>query len=108
MITEIREDGNAFWYTIGCDSDILRYIVEKGSVTIDGISLTVAYVDENVFRVSVIPHTRKITSLGGKKAGDTVNIENDIIGKYVEKLMKQGETKEESGITEEFLIKYGF
>ncbi|MER2026382.1 MAG: riboflavin synthase [Lachnospiraceae bacterium] len=80
-------EGNAVWITIDTPPQILRYIVEKGSIAIDGISLTVAYVDENAFKVSVIPHTAAETTLLSKKAGDIVNLENDIVGKYVEKLM---------------------
>lgn len=81
-------EGNAVWITIDTPPQILRYIVEKGSIAIDGISLTVAYVDESVFKVSVIPHTAAETTLLSKKAGDIVNLENDIVGKYVEKLMR--------------------
>ena len=81
-------EGNAVWITIDAPPQILRYIVEKGSIAIDGISLTVAYVDESVFKVSVIPHTAAETTLLSKKAGDIVNLENDIVGKYIEKLMK--------------------
>ena len=80
-------EGNAVWITIDAPPQILRYIVEKGSIAIDGISLTVAYVDESVFKVSVIPHTAAETTLLLKKAGDIVNLENDIVGKYIEKLM---------------------
>lgn len=80
-------EGNAVWITIEAPPQILRYIVEKGSIAIDGISLTVAYVDESVFKVSVIPHTAAETTLLSKKAGDIVNLENDIVGKYIEKLM---------------------
>ena len=80
-------EGNAVWITIDTPPQILRYIVEKGSIAIDGISLTVAYVDESAFKVSVIPHTAAETTLLSKKAGDIVNLENDIVGKYVEKLM---------------------
>ena len=81
-------EGNAVWITIDAPPQILRYIVEKGSIAIDGISLTVAYVDESVFKVSVIPHTAAETTLLSKKAGDIVNLENDIVGKYIEKLMR--------------------
>ena len=81
-------EGNAVWITIDAPPQSLRYIVEKGSSAIDGISLTVAYVDESVFKVSVIPHTAAETTLLSKKAGDIVNLENDIVGKYIEKLMR--------------------
>ena len=99
------------WYRIGADQSVLRYVVEKGSVAVDGISLTVAAVTETDFSVSLIPHTARMTILGEKKAGDPVNLETDIVGKYVEKLMKPADTggqKGQSGITREFLEKYGF
>ena len=109
MIREIREDVNAVWYTVEAEPALLRYIVEKGSITIDGISLTVAYVDCTCFKVSIIPHTRKITTLGQRRVKDVVNLENDIIGKYVEKLMLPAEEeKKESRLTEEFLRSNGF
>ena len=109
MIREIREDVNAVWYTVEAEPALLRYIVEKGSITIDGISLTVAYVDRTCFKVSIIPHTRKITTLGQRRVKDVVNLENDIIGKYVEKLMLPAEEeKKESRLTEEFLRSNGF
>ena len=83
IISAIREDDNAVWYTVRTSPAIMRYIVEKGSVTIDGVSLTVAAVTEDSFSVSVIPHTRQVTIMGDLRAGDKVNLENDIIGKYV-------------------------
>ncbi|MCI5934805.1 MAG: riboflavin synthase [Lachnospiraceae bacterium] len=109
-IGSIQKDDNALWYTILADAKLLRYIVEKGSVTIDGISLTVADVQSDRFAVSLIPHTAKVTVLGEKRTGDIVNLETDIIGKYVEKLMKPTveETKQKSGITMEFLAENGF
>lgn len=87
-ILKMKNDGNAVWIYVSCSSEILNLIVEKGSIAIDGISLTVASVSEKDFSVSVIPHTRSETNLLSKKEGDTVNLENDIIGKYVERLMK--------------------
>ena len=109
-IGSIQKDDNALWYTIQADAKLLRYIVEKGSVTIDGISLTVADVQSDRFAVSLIPHTAKVTVLGEKRTGDIVNLETDIIGKYVEKVMKPAveETKQKSGITMEFLAENGF
>ena len=107
-VTDVRNDGIAVWYTISAAPGILRYIVEKGSIAIDGISLTVAKVTDTSFNVSIIPHTASQTTLATKKKGDTVNLENDIIGKYVEKLIKPAENIEKSGITREFLAKNGF
>ena len=72
VITDIKPDDNAVWYTIKADESIIRLIVEKGSIAIDGISLTVAYVDDNVFKVSIIPHTLKETVLSYRKKGDSL------------------------------------
>ena len=104
----INADGIAVWYTVAAPQELLRYIVEKGSIAIDGISLTVAKVTDTSFSVSVIPHTAAKTILGSKKKGDIVNLENDIIGKYVEKLLKPEEAAPQSGITMEFLARNGF
>lgn len=110
-IREIRAEANAVWYRIEASAGILRYIVEKGSIAVDGISLTVASVDQQTFQVSVIPHTRAVTALSDRKIGDRVNLENDVIGKYVERLLSRDvETPSESsgGITREFLAEHGF
>lgn len=110
-ITDITRDDNAIWYTIQTDSDVLRYIVEKGSIAIDGISLTVAKVSSASFAISAIPHTVSVTVLKERKTGDTVNLETDIIGKYVEKLLSHPEAPEASSqsvITRDFLAKYGY
>ena len=106
-VSNIKQDGIAVRYTISADEKVLRYIVEKGSVTLDGISLTVAAVTDTDFTVSVIPHTAEQTILPYKKAGDIINIETDIIGKYVEKLLRPAESKK-SGVTMEQLMKNGF
>ena len=104
----VREE-NAVWVSIETSPQILRLIVEKGSICIDGISLTVAKVDEAGFQVSVIPHTGEETTLLEKVPGNLVNLENDVIGKYVEKLLGLNKKeKKESGITMEFLEKFGF
>ena len=109
-ISGIQKDDNAIWYTIEAKPEILRYVVEKGSITIDGISLTVARVNQNSFSISAIPHTVAQTILKEKKMGDVVNLETDIIGKYVEKLLGQAPAVQsrESTITRDFLTKYGF
>ena len=107
-ITERRRDDNAVWYTVSAPA-LLRYIVEKGSIAIDGISLTVASVAADRFSVSVIPHTAAVTVLGRKRPGDIVNLETDIIGKYVEKLLRPAEdTAPKGGISLEFLMENGF
>lgn len=89
-VSRLEKDGNAVWVYIAAPGPILNLIVEKGSIAIDGISLTVAKVNAVEFAVSVIPHTGEETTLLGKKAGDMVNLENDVIGKYVQKLMGLG------------------
>lgn len=86
-ITRIEKDDNAIWYTVQAAPQIMRYIVEKGSIAIDGISLTVAKITSTDFSVSIIPHTAQETILSEKKTGDIVNLENDVISKYVEKLL---------------------
>lgn len=105
-VSAIQKDDNAVWYTIKTAPGILRYIVEKGSVAIDGISLTVAAVERDCFSISIIPHTASITTLSNRRVGDTVNLENDCIGKYVERLM--GIQQSKHNITADFLTKYGF
>ena len=110
VISLVKED-NATWVTIKTANDILRYIVLKGSITIDGISLTVAYVDDKSFKVSIIPHTAQETTLLNKTNGDTVNLECDVISKYVEKLMgfaPMDKYNESASITEDFLKINGF
>ena len=86
-IKEVRAEQNARIVTITAPAHIMALIVEKGSIAIDGISLTVASVDATTFSVSIIPHTAANTVLLGKRAGDIVNLENDIVGKYVQKLL---------------------
>ena len=109
QITKVSEDDNAIWYTIQTAPGLMRYIVEKGSIAIDGISLTVAQVWEDSFSISAIPHTVRVTTLYRKGPGDSVNLETDVIGKYVEKLLAPVEAQPKSGsITREFLEKYGF
>lgn len=110
ILSFLKED-NAIWITIEASKEILKYIVLKGSISIDGVSLTIAYIDNKVFKVSIIPHTGEETILLKKKIGETVNLECDVIGKYVEKLLnldrKNTEIKE-SKITEDFLKINGF
>ncbi len=112
VIRSCKREGNAVWVTIGADGEIMRLIVEKGSICIDGTSLTVAAVGDVWFQVSVIPHTGKETTLLKRQPGNMVNLENDLIGKYVEKLLGSSShtaeaQKKSSGITMEFLEQYG-
>jgi len=106
LIKSIKKDGNAIWFEIAASREITDGIVEKGSIAIDGISLTVAAVDNVSFKVSIIPHTLKETVLGVKKVGDTVNLETDVIGKYVKKLLARKTTN--AGLTKEKLLANGF
>lgn len=110
IVTSRIEEDNAIWLTIEADDNILKYMVMKGSVTLDGTSLTVAYVDENCFKVSLIPHTAGKTILGSKNLGDQLNIECDLIGKYVEKLIYSNklDRKVKKDISIEFLKSNGF
>lgn len=127
-IKELTVDDNAVWYRIEAVPALLRHVVEKGSIAIDGISLTVASVDATSFSVSIIPHTRAQTNLATKRAGDVVNLETDVIGKYVERLLGMSagasgpaaghaapafvgtahQSTPRGGITESFLLENGF
>ena len=107
-VMSITPDENAVWYRIGAEPKLLRYIVEKGSITVDGISLTVAATDGESFSVSIIPHTQKETALRSLRSGSAVNLETDIIGKYVEKLMQPEPESKQGGLTEDFLRENGF
>jgi riboflavin synthase len=111
QIISLEKEGNAVWVSIKTSPDILKYIVYKGSIAIDGISLTVAYVDEEMFKVSIILHTSKQTTLLNKLVGESVNLECDVIGKYIEKLLglsNKIQQVKESSINEDFLKVNGF
>ena len=102
-IEEKASKANSIQFAVEIDAALSRYIVEKGSVAVDGISLTVNRCEKNRFYVNIIPHTARNTTLGFKKAADLVNIETDIIGKYVEKFLNPGK-----GIDMNFLAEHGF
>lgn len=104
-IINIRRDANAVWYKIKTSEKIMEFIIEKGSIAIDGISLTVAKVDRSAFYVSVIPHTLENTILLSKKTGDIVNLENDIVGKYIKSFTDKNSN---STLCESFLKNNGF
>ena len=106
VIRQIKKEDNAVWITVKAGHDILRYMIPKGSVSLDGISLTVVHVDEVSFDVSLIPHTMAVTTLRNKKPGDTLNIECDMVAKYIERFT--GIPGSESRIDKEFLDKHGF
>lgn len=135
-VTEIKRDDNAVWYTISAPARLLKYIVEKGSIAIDGISLTVAEAGTSQFSISAIPHTVKATTLSQRRIGDLVNLETDMAGKYIERFLtfphlKEGNLPETNipaltgkssgqpqaagsapaktkGLSQEFLMKHGF
>lgn len=108
-IVSVQKDDTAVWYTIQAEPSVLKYIVEKGSVAVDGISLTVAKVYADRFSVSAIPHTVAVTVLSERREGDLVNLENDIIGKYVERLLAPPSANNSgSTLTKEFLLQCGF
>ena len=109
VVTNIIKDDNAIIYTITTTPDIVKYVVKKGSIAIDGISLTVTHVDDTSLSVSIIPHTLQETILVDRKVGDSVNLEVDMLAKYIEKLLKPDpKTSQSSPITAEFLAKNGF
>lgn len=110
-IEGFREEDNAIWLSIAAPSHILKYIIPRGSIAIDGISLTVAYLDDQAFKVSIIPLTARETSLVEKNIGDRVNLEVDMIGKYVERFLsfrQEDEVKVKSKINMDFLGQHGF
>lgn len=104
-IRERRVEGNGWRIFIDAPETVLRYVIKKGSIAIDGISLTVADVDKTGFSIAMIPHTAKLTTLGYKSAGDSVNLESDIIGKYVERLLSG---RVEGNVSLELLKQNGF
>lgn len=111
-IEEIKRENNAVWIKISADKHILDMTVEKGSIAIDGISLTVAYIDSHCFAVSIIPHTGEETTLLSKNKGDIVNLETDIVGRYIYKFMNlENDTSSNTpkkSITSDFLSENGF
>jgi len=103
-ILSIKNRGRDFVLRVGCSTYLARHSVIKGSITIDGISLTISDLGNDWIEVNIIPHTWEVTTLAIRKAGDLVNLEGDIIGKYIARLMG----KESSGITEAMLQENGF
>jgi len=109
IIRDFKQEDNAVWVSISAPPEILKYIIEKGSIAIDGISFTVAYVDERVFKVSIIPHTKDVTTLLKKSPGDAVNLECDMIGKYIERFLNFKESPTpKTGVDMDFLRENGF
>lgn len=107
QIRERRQEGNAILLTIEAPASILKYCIRKGSIAVDGVSLTINDLAERSFSVSVIPHTAEVTTLGLKGTGAAVNLESDLIGKYIERLLKGGESPE-GKIDREYLQRHGY
>jgi riboflavin synthase len=110
-ILSFKEDENAIWICITAETSLMRYIIDKGSIAIDGVSLTVVNMEANRFYVSVIPHTRKETILCGKTPGGKVNLECDVVAKYIERFSgfgKQEITGTKSDISMDFLKENGY
>lgn len=111
-IINMEKDDNAVRVTLTSVPKVMKYIVSEGSVALDGVSLTVAHLGDNDFTVSLIPHTAQVTTLLDKKVGDKLNIENDVVGKYVERLLsfsdKDKSVEKNSAISLKFLRENGF
>lgn len=112
-LVSVKQDDNAVWFTIKVPENIMKYCIEKGSIALDGISLTIAKLSDDTISVSMIPHTIKNTNFGYKKPGDKINLENDMVGKYIDKLLHfdQQETNDKhtsSTLTMEMLKTAGF
>ncbi|MCK0472197.1 riboflavin synthase [Halalkalibacter sp. APA_J-10(15)] len=104
-----KQDHNAVYYRIGVSENLRRYMIEKGSVTVDGTSLTIFAVDEGSFTISIIPHTLDETTIGRKNVGNMVNIECDMVGKYIEHFISKRYSKRpNSSLTDSFLVEHGF
>ncbi len=103
-MASVRWDGEAMLIRFEAPPEVMRYVVEKGFIAVDGVSLTVVTKDTSSFQVSIVDYTRKHTTLGGRQVGDSVNLEVDIIAKYVEQLSQARST----GITADFLQEHGF
>ena len=105
-----REDANAIVITIAVPPELAKYMIPKGSVAVDGISLTINHCDQDSFGISIIPHTAQLTSIGYYTVGDAVNIETDMLGKYVARLLKEGKQGTPDGgvLGLETLAKHGF
>ncbi len=107
-LTAIRSMGEMVEMTFEVPEDLAEMMMEKGSVALDGISLTIASLGENTFTVAVIPHTLKLTTLGARKVGDTLNLETDMIGKYVRRFLTASEKKPNTSLSLDFLAEHGF
>jgi len=107
-VAHLRPEGDNWWYAVRLPEDFARYIVPKGSITIDGISLTVANWREHIAEIAVIPFTYGHTNIRGRKPGDAVNLEGDILGKYVERYLEARKEASTSRLTAASLVEQGF
>ena len=103
-----KKRGDSLVYEFEVDPELARYFIEKGSVAVNGVSLTVNRCDEKSFEVNIVPHTARVTTMGNLKVGDKVNIEVDVIGKYVEKFVRAMERNTSDGMDADFLAEHGF
>ncbi len=107
-VTHLTPEGENWWFGVQVPEEFARYVVPKGSITIDGVSLTVARWQNGIAEVAVIPYTYEHTNIRDRKPGDSVNLEGDILGKYVERYLQARETSAPAGITMEQLVSQGF
>ena len=107
-IRDRKADGDSIWLTVEAPPDVMRYLVFKGSIAVDGISLTVATCDEDSFSIAIIPHTSEHTTLTAKRDGAVVNLEADLIGKYVEKLLLPHAQARAGGVSMDKLKEHGY
>lgn len=110
-ITLVREDARSIYYEVTAPAGIAKYLAEKGSVTVDGISLTINHLRGNIISLNLIPHTAERTNIGTWKTGAKVNLEVDVLARYIERLMlgdKAAEVKEQSKLSMAFLAENGF
>ncbi|MGQ9705670.1 MAG: riboflavin synthase [bacterium] len=108
VIRAMRQVGRSIEMMVGIDSNLIKYISIKGSIAVEGISLTITEVNERSFKIVLIPYTIENTNLKYMNVGDMVNIEVDIVARYIEKLIRGDDGKQESKITEDFLLRHGF
>ncbi len=107
-VTHLTPEGENWWFGVQVPEESARYVVPKGSITIDGVSLTVARWQNGIAEVAVIPYTYEHTNIRDRKPGDAVNLEGDILGKYVERYLQARETSALAGMTIEQLVSQGF
>ncbi|MBI5845170.1 MAG: riboflavin synthase [Deltaproteobacteria bacterium] len=107
-LESVKQDGNFLFLDFSAPKELCRYMVAKGSIAIDGVSLTINTVSDSGFSVAIIPHTAKLTTVGSLRAGEAVNLETDIIAKYVEAFTKRAMDRSEGGLSRELLARKGF